>query len=68
MEQLELEPTLSFAVVRSYMWHLPLVTSHHSPLRSREMSEDHFDQYEHYNFDQDKQIFTGHGGRSTVVV
>ena len=65
MEQLELEPTLSFAVVRSYMWHLPLVTSHDSPLRSREMSEDHFDQYEHYNFDQDKQIFTGHGGRSS---
>ena len=29
------------------------------------MSEDHFDQYEHYNFDQDKQIFTGHGGRSS---
>jgi len=27
------------------------------------MSEDHFDQYEHYNFDQEKQIFSGHGGK-----
>jgi len=27
------------------------------------MSEAHFDEYEHYNFDQDKTIFTGHGGK-----
>ena len=26
-------------------------------------SQAHFDEYEHYNFDQDKTIFTGHGGK-----
>jgi len=27
------------------------------------MSESHFDKYEHYNFDQDKAIFSGHSGK-----
>ena len=27
------------------------------------MSEAHFDQYEHYNYDQDKAIFSGHSGK-----
>ena len=27
------------------------------------MSEDHFDEYEHYNFDQDKNIHSGHSGK-----
>merc|ERR1712156_474544 len=27
------------------------------------MSESHFDQYEHYNYDQDKAIFSGHSGK-----
>ncbi|XP_026462248.1 nuclear protein 1 [Ctenocephalides felis] len=27
------------------------------------MSEAHFDQYEHYNYEYDKQIFSGHGGK-----
>merc|ERR1712121_198336 len=33
-------------------------------LKKREkMSESHFDQYEHYNFDQDKAMFSGHSGK-----
>ena len=28
------------------------------------MSEAHFDEYEHYNFDQDKSIHSGHSGKS----
>ena len=32
------------------------------------MSEEHFDEYEHYNFDQEKQIFTGHGGKLRLRV
>ncbi|GAB0087235.1 nuclear protein 1 [Sergentomyia squamirostris] len=27
------------------------------------MSEVHFDEYEHYNFDHDKHIFSGHSGK-----
>lgn len=27
------------------------------------MSESHFDEYEHYNYDQDKIIHSGHGGK-----
>ena len=27
------------------------------------MSEAHFDEYEHYNYDQDKQMFSGHSGK-----
>merc|ERR1711909_185819 len=27
------------------------------------MSEAHFDEYEHYNFDQDKSIHSGHSGK-----
>ncbi|KAH8298051.1 hypothetical protein KR018_005259 [Drosophila ironensis] len=27
------------------------------------MSEAHFDEYEHYNFDHDKHIFSGHSGK-----
>ena len=30
-------------------------------------SQAHFDEYEHYNFDQDKTIFTGHGGKCRGV-
>ena len=26
------------------------------------MSEDHFDEYEHYNYDQEKNLNSGHGG------
>merc|ERR1712107_290496 len=33
--------------------------------KSREikMSESHFDKYEHYNYDQDKAMFSGHSGK-----
>lgn len=27
------------------------------------MSESHMDEYEHYNFDQDKHIYSGHSGK-----
>lgn len=27
------------------------------------MSEGHFDEYEHYNFDHDKYMFSGHSGK-----
>ena len=27
------------------------------------MSESHFDEYEHYNFDQDKYLAAGHSGK-----
>merc|ERR1711874_335095 len=27
------------------------------------MSEDHFDEYEHYNYDQEKNLNCGHGGK-----
>ena len=27
------------------------------------MSESHFDEYEHYNYDQDKAMFSGHSGK-----
>lgn len=27
------------------------------------MSEAHLDEYEHFNFDQDKHIFSGHSGK-----
>ena len=27
------------------------------------MSEAHFDEYEHYNYDQDKAMFSGHSGK-----
>lgn len=27
------------------------------------MSEAHFDEYEHYNFDQEKHMFSGHSGK-----
>lgn len=27
------------------------------------MSESHFDAYEHYNFEYDKHIFSGHSGK-----
>ncbi|RWS25008.1 p8 nuclear protein-like protein [Leptotrombidium deliense] len=27
------------------------------------MSEAHFDQYEHFNFDQDKYMYSGHSGK-----
>jgi len=27
------------------------------------MSESHFDEYEHYNYDQDKYVNSGHGGK-----
>jgi nuclear protein 1 len=29
----------------------------------REMSESHFDEYEHYNFEYDKHIYSGHSGK-----
>jgi len=27
------------------------------------MSESHFDKYEHYNFDQEKNMYSGHSGK-----
>jgi len=27
------------------------------------MSENHFDEYEHYNFDHDKYMYCGHSGK-----
>ena len=33
---------------------------------SHNIAQAHFDEYEHYNFDQDKTIFTGHGGKSRL--
>ncbi|XP_067008777.1 nuclear protein 1 [Anabrus simplex] len=27
------------------------------------MSENHFDEYEHYNFEYDKHLFAGHSGK-----
>ena len=27
------------------------------------MSESHFDQYEHYNYDQEKNMYSGHSGK-----
>lgn len=27
------------------------------------MSESHFDEYEHFNFDQDKKLYSGHSGK-----
>ncbi len=27
------------------------------------MSEQHFDEYEHYNYDQDKAMYSGHSGK-----
>jgi len=27
------------------------------------MSEEHFDKYEHYNYDQDKNMMSGHSGK-----
>ena len=30
---------------------------------TKKMSESHFDKYEHYNFDQDKAMFSGHSGK-----
>ena len=27
------------------------------------MSEQHFDKYEHYNFDQEKAMYSGHSGK-----
>jgi nuclear protein 1 len=27
------------------------------------MSESHFDKYEHYNFDQEKAMYSGHSGK-----
>lgn len=30
---------------------------------TKKMSESHFDEYEHYNFEYDKHIFTGHSGK-----
>ncbi|XP_033222500.1 uncharacterized protein LOC117176362 [Belonocnema kinseyi] len=27
------------------------------------MSEEHFDEYEHFNYDYEKHIFTGHSGK-----
>jgi len=27
------------------------------------MSESHFDEYEHFNYDQDKYMFSGHSGK-----
>ena len=29
------------------------------------MSEAHFDEFEHYNFDQDKNMMSGHSGMCT---
>lgn len=31
--------------------------------KSLKMSESHFDEYEHYNFDQDKFLYAGHSGK-----
>merc|ERR1711963_1376125 len=31
--------------------------------RQATMSEEHFDEFEHYNFDQDKTMRTGHSGK-----
>lgn len=28
------------------------------------MSEAYFDEYEHYNYDQDKYVFSGHSGKN----
>ena len=36
-------------------------TSHYNIVQA------HFDEYEHYNFDQDKTIYTGHGGKLCQV-
>ena len=33
-----------------------------------EMSEDHFDKYEHYNYDQDKAMMSGHGGKQMFCI
>ena len=33
------------------------------PNNSFDDTEDHFDEYEHYNYDQDKAIMSGHSGR-----
>jgi len=39
------------------------VTAEHATLHRGKMSEDHFDQYEHFNYDQDKQMLSGHSGK-----
>merc|ERR1712029_1224312 len=31
--------------------------------KPRTMSEEHFDEFEHYNFDQDKSMRSGHSGK-----
>ena len=41
--------------------------SHNDIFRSETqatMSEEHFDEFEHYNFDQDKAMRSGHSGES----
>ena len=45
----------------------PLNFSHADIFRSEIqaiMSEEHFDEFEHYNFDQDKAMRSGHSGES----
>merc|ERR1712168_67044 len=32
-------------------------------LKDLKMSEDHFDEFEHYNFDQEKNMMSGHSGK-----
>merc|ERR1712228_733681 len=34
-----------------------------SSVEAAEMSEAHFDEYEHYNYDQEKVMNSGHGGK-----
>merc|ERR1712024_421888 len=44
----------------------PQTTSQRSPRSPRatsRMSEAHFDEFEHYNFDQDKAMRSGHSGK-----
>merc|ERR1712060_64628 len=40
-----------------------LTTSTEIPKRPSRMSEAHFDAFEHYNFDQDKAMRSGHSGK-----
>merc|ERR1712037_846653 len=42
-----------------------LVQVHSSPVVNKglKMSEAHFDEFEHYNYDQDKNMMSGHSGK-----
>lgn len=52
------------ACAAQFLWDGHAVTAEHATTLQREkMSEDHFDQYEHFNYDQDKQMLSGHSGK-----